>query len=333
MSLSDHHNGAGDPGAPDGAELYGTGPWAVVESAGPLAHGLTARAVAQCEERGVRYEVLGIDKLGSEDIGVFHGVVVTTPDHIATPADVAQRLEAVRVIRTYRAIRREGIEAVVSSRRLPEYKAGVLQVAGRSKVLNQYQFKQLSRSVCREHRIDTESALGGVDFFSMYVPGTTIAVMQSQTERYQSNAWKLLLQWGIPDAETALAVRQIFEECIRHYEDPRYKALFRPILGKGLNRLQFVLTDPGFHGPTDPGAYKKWMENGARVGRHVLDQLSELDPAITRPGGGARGLQDELYRLYVTTDTLVRTPEFRAMLPPAQLPTEEGPPPTATVHE
>ncbi|MFB7873778.1 hypothetical protein ACFC06_00900 [Nocardia sp. NPDC056064] len=332
MSLSDPHNGAGEPGAPDGAELYGTGPWAVIESAGPLAHELAVRAAAQCEERGVRYEVLGIDKLSSEDVGVFHGLVVTLPDHIATPADVAQKLEAVRAMRTYRAIRREGIEAV-SSRRLPEYKAGVLQVAGRSPVLNQYQFKQLSRSVCREHRIDTESALEGVDFFAMYVPGSTIDLLRSQAQRHQDSAWKMLLRWGILDVEAVLAVRQVFEECILHYEDPRYKALFRPIVGKGMNRLQFILTDPRFHGPAEPGAYKKWMENGARVGRYVLDQLGDLDPSITRPGRAARGLQDELYRLYTTIDTLVRTPEFRALLPSAQLPTEEGPPPAATVHE
>ncbi|MEV0544383.1 hypothetical protein [Nocardia salmonicida] len=135
------------------------------------------------------------------------------------------------------------------------------------------------------------------------------------------------------------AATVVFEECIQFYEDPKFTALFRPVLDSGLNRLQYVLFDPTFTGPIDAedpeGSRKRWMEAGARVARYVLARLNELDPAITRPTARrGRGLQEDLFALYTTIETVMHTPEFKAILFPSELPTEEGPtPPTASVHE
>ena len=48
-----------------------------------------------------------------------------------------------------RAFRRDGIDAVLAGN-LPEYRAGVLQIVGRSRLLNYHRFKQLERSVCSD---------------------------------------------------------------------------------------------------------------------------------------------------------------------------------------
>ncbi|MFG2447539.1 hypothetical protein ACGFQG_32135 [Nocardia fluminea] len=322
MTFIDPRNDAGDPGA----ELYGTGPWMVIESNGPLAYELTLRAVAQCEERGVRHEVVGADKLNLGQLGVFHGLVVTVPDSPVNSADVRALIHIATAMNHYRSGRRDGIEAVLSGRE-PEYKAGILQIAGTPKVLDYHRFKQLSWSVCREHRIDPKSTLTEVDFFSVYTPDADLSVPPSGIDRQMAASWELLQRWGIADAETAVAVNLVFEEAIQYYDDPKFTVLFRPVHGKAMNRLQFVLFDPNFPGPTssDPDtARKNWVEAGARVSRHVLAELKKLDPPITRPRTRrGRDLQVDLLALYTTLKGLIRSPEFRTVGPAAELRGEE----------
>jgi hypothetical protein len=321
-------------------ELYGTGPWLVIESKGPIAHELAMQAVAQCAARGVRTELIGIEGLSAEEnLGDFHGVVVTVPDAPSSEADIKTLLTLAKVIRQYRGSRRYGIGDLLDGSR-PEYKVGILQVGGRAAVLNHQQFRRLEPSVCRTHRVDPKSTPLRVDFFSLYTLRSPIPVAESQVEQNNSTAWNLLREWNIIDPDTVVAVRRVFQECIQFYHDPKFTALYRPVSGSQWNRLQYLLFDPDFYGPVDPDdpadSRKKWMEGGARCGRHVLAQLQQLDPVIKRPHGRrSRDQQFDVQELFAMVDGLIRTAEFRLLLDSPEILSrnDESAPPVAPVHE
>lgn len=303
----------------DGVE-FGRGPVLVVESPGVLAGELAEMAHTQCGDRGVWSERHGIDDLSVSTLGGYTSVIVTLPDETTSRLGVTALGSVDQLVRAYRGDRRFGIAEILSGEK-PWHLARVIQIAGDRMAFTHGLIRDLKPLVCKFHRLDPKSTPLEVDFFSIYRRPNVLPGLESQVDRNNASAWEYLATWGIHDPVTAMTAWRIFEECLRYYENPKFRDVYRPVKDIDLNRLGIMLFMPDTPAPQKTGDPVKdernWQGSGARTGRYVLDQLAELDPGIRRPSSRAgqpdtRGQQDDLRGLYATLDTVIKTPEFRS---------------------
>ena len=290
-----------------------------------VCHGIDADAIAetarrQCLEHGVDVVVQPIDELydPSRRLGRFTGLIIITPDTLPTTgrgADVGARI--LDIVQVYRSRRNEGAASLLAGQ-LPWFDVGVLQIAGAREILEHPSIEPTLSRACRVHRLDEKSTPEEVDFFSIYsknLPtGRSAFGRVPQPEQDVDTNWDEVRAWGITTAEMAKTAYDVFETMIKQYSDPaRYSAMCRPHPDVDMNRLEIVLLAPDIKPPAGPKANKRWMENGARAVRHVLDELTCHVPGISRPGRrhGTKNQQIALHYLYMSLAAIVENPEFR----------------------
>lgn len=126
----------------------------------------------------------------------------------------------------------------------------------------------------------------------------------------KADLWWRLNTWGIDTVEKARAVKDAVDAHRERLEDPRKRALYRPIPGINLNRLDLLLFHPDVSPPADRTSSEKenrvvretFTANGARVVRDVISRLTDAFPSFARPtqSTGRKGAQQEFAKLYAS---------------------------------
>lgn len=300
---------------PVGSALYNGGPWLVVESYGTTAAAVANSARRQCQARGVAVDVKHVSALPPlRSLGRYPGLVVTLPSDLPLADAWIATLDHIgAVVNEYRVHRDDGIDALAAGKGW--YEVGVLQIAGLARVLDHPKIRRIVPLACATHLLDDRSTSREVDFFSIYDHYDTrpAPAPPSLTDQNLADVRCYLATWGITNDEQALAASLIIQDCRAHFEGSQYdRPMRRPLDDRALNRLDLMLTEPGNRGPKHKR--KAWMENGARAGRHTVEEIRKIVPGFSRPGNrdGTKGLQKDLFQLHVNLQTLVNSPEFRA---------------------
>jgi hypothetical protein len=297
-------------------DLYGRGPWVVVTAVDDRSEGFVESIMKQCRIRRVAVVERTINGVQALRADRYPVLILLLPSHPS--GNVVARLQPFAdLLAVYRAGRPDGLDELLEGR-CSWHEAGVIQVVGRNAVVRHRVMSSAARlrRVCAVHYTDCANpAVPGIEVFGPFegrsVPLTHEASVDQTVDEQDDIAGILarLREWGIRPTEVP-ALRERIDACRLHFENPRYPALYRPVDGIAHNRLGFVL-DGIDHRPMTAAARKAWTENGARVTRYVLRQLTELVPALARPRGraGTRGAQDDLRTLYLmlrTADDLQR---------------------------
>jgi hypothetical protein len=299
--------------APCGETLYKTGPWLVIFGHGIEAERLAYQVREQCQARGVHADLFAVDEVGDHiDLAYYIALIVILPSTLPAGRLPPSLRRFVEIIRVYRARRPDGLTSLLNgSRRW--FQVGVVQVLGTTNVLRQPTLEPIIDRVCMIRRLDDGLPVDELNVFDIYDPqGQSTWRPQPGITNHLACSTTVLqakvLSWGIP-LDAVSKARQLIDSCRKNYNNTRFPALYRPINGQNLNRLDILLEEPEL---TAPG-HKKWMENGARVTRDVMKKLSLEFPDLCRPDGrgktkNAQLALRELYRALVNLENGLEIP-------------------------
>lgn len=287
---------AGEGDAARGKELYQSGPWLV-----PYGHGTRAEARAlqvedQCHTDGVHAVLVPIDEVAGVDLSYYVALIVILPSMPLQGRLATSTGKIVQVIKTYRARRPEGLVSLLDgSRRW--FQVGVVQVFGAPDAHQHEGLASIRDRICLVHRVDDDEPIDPFDVYQAH--GQPASPRHGSNDHLALSTRSLgayLASWGFSIPEDVSRARELIDGCRRRYEDPRFRALYRPRQERDLNRLDFLLDEPDTRAP----GHKKWMENGARVARHVFDEIELQFPNFHRPNGreNTKNAQKDLHKLY-----------------------------------
>lgn len=283
-------------GAECGPELYRSDPFLIVYGSGPRSKHVAREITAtQCEARGVHADVRSIEEIDKVTLFFYLALIVVLPS-VAAP-DVAGALRPFeRLIFDYRKWRPNGLKSLREGS-CAWYAPGVVQVCGLRVVMDHPQTKALldGAAVCAKHYIDEFGP--AVDIFRSYhsgfLPLSNLSPRQGAYQELIRKAWRTIQDWGVTDIEEVPTLKQCIDKCRHHYEKDRFSALYRPNPNAPNSNMLDLILD----GPHDVvGDRTTWLENAARVCRHVRQQLKEEMPGLEQPG--ARRVQEQLRKLY-----------------------------------
>lgn len=288
--------GEGDTTDPRGREFYQTGPWLVVYGHGTHAEARARQAAGRCHARGVHFELVAVDEVAGRDLSYYMALIVFLPSVPSDELPTSSIDKIVDIIKTYRARRPYNLTSLLDGSR-QWFKVGVVQVFGTTDAYDHARLQSVSKQICLVHYVEDDEP---VDPFAVYQthgqPPSSRPESTDQLIRSTRTLQAYLHSWGLSVPEDVSRAREGIEGCRSHYENPRYTALYRPIPGRDLNRLDFLLDEPGTQGRN----HKKWMENGARTARDVFKELERQFPDLNRPNGRAstKDAQQDLRKLY-----------------------------------
>lgn len=281
-----------------GAELYRTGPWLVVYGHGPESEDAATRVCEQCSMHNVDTECHAIDQVAAKvgSLANFFGLVVVLPS-ARTPSLPAELKQSADLIISYRARRPEGLKSLLN-RHCKWYEAGVIHVLGLHGLMSHPRMRPALARSCVQYYLDDPSQL--FDVFAIYT-GQNVPPVPPPPEPPGTpveELWRYLKSWGLTNIKDIPRMLACIDRCREYYEDPRFPQLYRPVPGYPGNRLDIILDGPP---DLEAGDHKTWMENGARVWRHVKAQLQGIEPNFGRPeGSNAKGAQAALRDFYLT---------------------------------
>jgi RNA polymerase sigma factor (sigma-70 family) len=279
------------------AAYTGSGPWLVVYGRGLESEDVALHVRAQCVVRGIDSALRPIDETAQIRVGRFAGLVAVLPSEL--DADPLVELRPFkRLIQDYRAGRPEGIDSILNGS-CEWFDAGVVQIIGRRAIMRHPTMKALLNRVCAQHDTEDSTPLNVFEPYETRKEQRADDVYKEGIE----HLWLNIQTWGISEISIVPELRKCIDSCRHHYEDGRFRQLHRPISGLSRNRLDIILD-----GPCDVvvGNQKTWMENGARVWRHVEKELRKIDSNFRRPvgDGNKRNAQEQLREFYFTLRTV-----------------------------
>jgi len=279
-----------------GKELYQSGPLLVVFGHGTHSEARAHQVADQCRARGVHFDLVPVDEVAGLDLSYYVALIVILPSTSLQGRPATSTDKIVEVIKTYRARRPEGLVSLLDgSRRW--FQVGVVQVFGTPDAHQHEGLESITDRICLVHRVDDDEFIDPFDVYQAH--GQSVSPRHGPTDHLAVSVHSLgeyLRSWGLSIPEDASGARELIDGCRRHYEDPRFRVLHRPIQGRDLNQLDFLLDEPDTRAP----GHKKWVENGARVARYVFDELERQFPDFHRPNGrdDTKDAQKDLHKLY-----------------------------------
>lgn len=298
----EHRHMTSDSDVPHtGAELYRTGPWVVVYGHGLESEDAATRVCEQCSRHNVDTECHAIDQVAAKvrSLANFLGLVVVLPS-ACTPSLPAELKQSADLIISYRARRPEGLESLLN-RDCRWYEAGVIHVLGLHGFMSHPRIRSALARSCARYYLDYPSR--SFDVFKIYTGQNVPSVKPPEPETIKE-LWRYLESWGLTNIKDIPRMLTCIDSCREYYEDPRFPQLYRPVPGYPGNRLDIILEGPP---DLEAGDHKTWMENGARVWRHVQAQLRDIEPDFGRPEGlNAKGAQAALRDFYLTLKIMDR---------------------------
>lgn len=297
----------GDP--PRFDRLLGGGPVLVLHAASargrhdletPAATVETAELVGkQFRAHRVLPVIDALANAASHDAATYPGLVLVLPDAFEV-SDALIRIVA-QVISDYRSRKPHGLTWLLANpdRTFPQ--AGVIQVIAQQAVLDDRRLAKALAKVCVRHPTDLHEAPFDIINpylerpFTVVTPSAIPADVQADT---MDTIAAYLSSWGITAIADVPRLRECVEDWRRKLENRnRYPSLARPIDGRPLNRLDFILGEPDYERSYSK---KAWQEDGARVWRMVYGDLAQITPALARPKGrgNTKNAQLDLHELY-----------------------------------
>ncbi len=265
-------------------------------------HGTRSEARAhqiadQCNTRGVDLDLVPVDEVVGFDLSYYVALIVVLPSTPPEGGAASSMGKIVEIIRTYRARRPDGLASLLDGTRR-WFQVGVVQVYGTYDAHEQANLGSSTARICLVHHVGDDEL---IDPFEVYqAHGQPVSPRRPGSSDHLARSGRSLraslLSWGLSVPEDTSSARELIDGCRRRYEDPRFRALYRPIPGRELNRLDFLLDEPETRAP----GHKKWMENGARVARGVFNELELQFPHFHRPNGrdNTKDAQKDLCTLY-----------------------------------
>ena len=279
-----------------GEELYQSGPWLVIFGHGTHSEARAHQLEDQCHVRGVHPVLVPVDEVVGDDLSYYMALIVVLPPTSPEGPPASSMGKIVEIIKTYRARRPDGLTSLLDgSRRW--FQVGVVQVFGTHDAHEHAGLESITDRICLVHRVDDEEPIDPFEVYKAHgQPASPRPGSSDHLARSTRSLRAYLLLWGFSDPEDALRARGLIDGCRRRYEDPRFRVLRRPLHGRDLNQLDFLLDEPEARAP----GHKKWMENGARVARDVFEELEGKFPNFHRPNGrnNTKDAQKDLRKLY-----------------------------------
>lgn len=312
--------------------LYGSGPWLIVNGDGVLSDRTAAIITQQCDERQVERVRVAIDDVHSSirDLIWFLGLVLVLPDAHVVDGQVingrrlGETLAPYRTLtREYRSRRSAGVRDAVLGRK-PWYAVGALQLVGVNAVLRAPALRTVRGQCCDQHALERHPE---PDVFRVYSrlpePVTRPNGFGEHVERRLIDEAVLRIRgWGI-SAPEAPALLDLINECRNDYERLDRPAMYRPVAGVRLNRLDLMLDGRLEEHQADDvtwsrliGDSKSWTENNATIWREVEATIVSHVPTFHFPSTGhKKGAVEAFHRFY--QDLVVIDPYYRSALHPA----------------
>jgi hypothetical protein len=265
----------------------------------------------------VSADLVTVDEVDDRiDLAYYMALIVILPATLLPERAANSLRRFVEIIKVYRARRTNGLASLLNTSR-QWFEVGVVQMLGTTDVLRHPTLEPIVNRVCAVRHLDDGLPVDKLDAFDIYnpygqapwrpPPGGTDHLARS-TDVLRAS----IRSWGIPTTLDAVSnARQLIDSCRKNYENSRFPALYRPIDGLDLNRLD-ILLDLTESEITVPRGRKKWMENGARVTRGVIKKLGGAFPDLRRPDGrdrtkGSQQALRELYRALVALEGSLAT--------------------------
>lgn len=282
--------------------LYRNGPWLVVHGQGVHSEDIAHEVHGQCEQHGVDTTLRPTDETTNLDLARYPGLVVVTPSEWDRFGPKIILSASTKLVRAYRARRPDGLRALLDGR-VAWYDAGVAQVVGHRDLLDHSAAQPLLERSCARHYTDHGDP---VDLFAIYTGHDNQALCSHHPfdtglpfgGAEIVGVWQAIQAWKVTDIALVPVLYECINHCRQHYEDARFPAMHRPVHGRNMNRLDFLLDESDF--TPDQFGKKAWMENGARAARYVMSALRETFPDLERPArrNNTKDLQQQLNQFY-----------------------------------
>jgi hypothetical protein len=272
-------------------------------------HGLDSEAVAlavagQCDPWGVRPVLRTIDEVVLTDLKHFSTVVLVLPTSPSAKGQIPESIRFREIADTYRSGKRRAEEAL-TPRSERSYAAGVLQVFFPDDAMDDPHARAVINGACAS-RPFVAGAPVTIDVFDLYQPGAV--TRKDHVALTRGHLWSELNTWGINSVDLARGIKDFIDQRREEYEDPRFRAMHRPIPGVEMNHLNLILFKPNARPPALPhqtederqAAETLFVDNGARAVRDLFTDLKTPFPTFTRPASreGRKGSRKDFRRLY-----------------------------------
>lgn len=275
--------------------------WLIVFGSGPESEDLADRIAEQCRSHRITARKRAIDDYDPAELARFPSLVVCLPS-LSSSTKVRRTLEPfAMLVADYRARWYRGLDKVGDGD-LEVLDVGVVQLFGETVALHNPTMRSAYKTACYVQATDAEPSIDALRPYRSFVDAGARAAPWDDAVDVADDVIATALQsirlWGVQDIAKFSELLTCIENCRNYFEDPARPALYRPSSQWNRNRLDFILDGPDLEHTTKAAA-KTWGENGARVFRHVRDQLTRIVPGIARPGDPrAPHAQRDLRRLY-----------------------------------
>lgn len=281
------------------AELFRSGFVLVVHESGMTCTEVAHAVTKQCEEQGIRYELLPIDQVVDlQKLAVYTALFLVLPvTSGSSVADVEVLAQFETVYAAYREFRPKGLTSVLAAEQ-PWWFAGPVQTLLWGRDTGDLNPFPAHEKPCVVRYVTGPAALGNV--FDVYQPLPAPPGFDPHEAMLQEGiaCWELAQSWNVRTLAEADEIYSLIERRIKHWNDERFPTTRKPLKNTNRNRLQLVFDDPEMVYPTTDlpahlqtngeakrKAMKAFTESGAMVVRNALKVIQARHPQVIRPGG------------------------------------------------
>lgn len=253
----------------------------------------------QCDGSTIDAELTSVEDVR---LGTLHQytalALIMTP--AAKSGDPSQTSKFDDIFSRYRRFRPNGLSAVLDSKSV-WHEAGVVEILfiGAERDAQHPAFTVLDRA-CRTLFVSHADAkafspLGNI--FDVYTPQPTVAYDPEQvTMDGVRRQWEYLQAWGVSSPKDVSRIKEIVQEMVEFFSNPKFSKMSRPVKNSKLNRLQWVIKAPEYRlakeDQTDDTIHigivnnrKNFIADGATVCRKTVLKIKQEFPEIRRPAG------------------------------------------------
>jgi hypothetical protein len=281
-------------------------PALVVYGPGTASEDVALAVAEQCAPRGVRAVVRTLEEYASTGLKGFPILMLVLPS-APPPRGQEPKWKAFQAIaEDFRARTIKAAEAFVPGSDCWQ-KAGVLEVFFTDDALDDSTALALINDACASHHFSPGVPFTA-DVFEVYQPGSAQTKARDQVAAARASNWRQLNAWRIETVEFARTIKRAIDNRRDEIDAKKPPAMYRPIRGIDMNRLDLVLLKPDARPPADPGSTEEerkkaadiFRENGARAVRDLVKELTKAYPPFAQPPAkaGRKDAQPAFAKLY-----------------------------------
>jgi hypothetical protein len=272
-----------------------SGHWLLVFGHGPTSESWASQIAAQCERRGVAFELVPVDEVDDAALSLFNVLVVVLPARSDEPRPL-DRFTA--LIKAYRNHHGAGLRAPLSGG-VTWTEIGVVYVFDDASLHPRAELVSIRHLICLHDLVYDDTDLNPFGAYQASVPEQP-GVPTGVREYDKGTVQEMVTSWNVPwSLKAVVAVRRRIDGFRSFFDERRFHDLRRPVQERDKNRFVLLLDEPGYRPEPAVCDTTKWVAGGQRVVTQVLADLAEkFDVRRPPERAGKKNPQTEFRQLY-----------------------------------